>query len=517
MRRFSFLGLMLVALSLPIIFLGCGGGSNALAPTPVAKTSALAFSVKWPAATRMIPQMANSIRVDILCADGHADSRILNRPPEGEVSSTTFEQLAAGLVTVTAIAFPAADATGTAQARGQASKAILAAQTAQLTVTMSSTIIRVDVFAPLGPPPLEAGTTQQLAATPYDANGNVVLVADDGFAWQTNLPVIATVDPHGLVTGMTGGSVIIHATENESGVTGTITLTIPYTLSVNAIHGSVIREPSQASYTAGTLVTLTANPDAGYHFTRWSGDLSDTTSAAQITMDGNKTVTANFSLGPAPLDLGSAGTFAILAGATVTNTGPTLINGDLGVSPGTALTGFPPGIVNGAIHLADATVAAAKLAVTNAYIDATERALNVVTVSTGELGGLTLAPGLYQSGISSFAITSVDLTLDAQGDQDAVWIFQMPSSTLTVGNGRKVILAGGAQAANIYWQVGSSATLGTTSVVAGNILAQASITLQTGATLTGRALTQIAAVSLDSNTVTVPVNVMRSGRKSQKP
>jgi hypothetical protein len=113
-------------------------------------------------------------------------------------------------------------------------------------------------------------------------------------------------------------------------------------------------------------------------------------------------------------------------------------------------------------------------------------------VASGELGGLTLAPGLYRSGISSFAITSVDLTLDAGGDANAVWIFQMPSSTLTVGNARKVIPAGGAKASNIFWAVGSSATIGTTAAFKGNILAQIAITLSTGATLEGRALTQTA-------------------------
>jgi hypothetical protein len=146
----------------------------------------------------------------------------------------------------------------------------------------------------------------------------------------------------------------------------------------------------------------------------------------------------------------------------------------------------------------------AKVDLTTAYNDAAGRSTNVIVQATGELGGLTLAPGLYKAPAGSFAITSVDLTLDAQGDPNAVWIFQMPSSTLTVGNGRQVILAGGAKASNIFWQVGSSATLGTTVKFKGNILASQSITFQTGATLDGRALTQIAAVTLDSNTITKP-------------
>jgi hypothetical protein len=199
--------------------------------------------------------------------------------------------------------------------------------------------------------------------------------------------------------------------------------------------------------------------------------------------------------------LGSNNAFAILAGSTVTNTGPTMINGDLGLSPGTAVTGFPPGTVNGAIHAGDSTAAQAMLDLTTAYNDAAGRSTAPITIS-GNLGGQTLAPGLYKS-TSSLEITSGDLTLDAQGDANAVFIFQM-ASTLTTTVDRQVILSGGANAANIYWQVGTSATLGTNSIFQGNILADQSITLTTGATLNGRALTRIGAVALDSNTVTTP-------------
>jgi hypothetical protein len=127
--------------------------------------------------------------------------------------------------------------------------------------------------------------------------------------------------------------------------------------------------------------------------------------------------------------------------------------------------------------------------------------VGAVTIA-GNLGGLTLTPGLYKS-TSSLEISSGDLTLDAQGNANAVFIFQI-ASTLTTTAGRQVILSGGAKAANIFWQVGSSATLGTTSVVKGTIMADQSITLATGATLDGRALARIAAVTMDSNTVTIP-------------
>ncbi len=204
----------------------------------------------------------------------------------------------------------------------------------------------------------------------------------------------------------------------------------------------------------------------------------------------------------ATVDLRTAAKFAVLAGSTVTNTGMTTVTGDLGVSPGTAVTGFGPGMIVGAKHAGDPTAAQGIADLTTAYNDAAGRSLCPVTVS-GNLGGQTLAPGLYKS-TSSLAISSGDLTLDAGGDGDAVWIFQM-ASTLTTTAGRKVILTNGARAANIYWQVGSSATLGTTSVFKGTIMADQAITLTTGATLDqGRALARIGAVTLDSNTVVKP-------------
>jgi len=203
--------------------------------------------------------------------------------------------------------------------------------------------------------------------------------------------------------------------------------------------------------------------------------------------------------GQAPVPLGSAAQFGVLAATAVTSSGVTKINGLLGVSPGTAVTGSLK--VSGMIHAGGPIAAKAQSDLTTAYNDAAGRTADALTVA-GNLGGLTLTPGIYKSS-SSLEISSGDLTLDAKGDTNAVFIFQVPS-TLTTTISRQVLLTGGAKAANIYWQVGSSATLGTLSVFKGNILALNSITLQNGAAVEGRLLARTAAVTLDTNTITLP-------------
>ncbi|HEU4335523.1 MAG TPA: ice-binding family protein [Candidatus Eisenbacteria bacterium] len=204
--------------------------------------------------------------------------------------------------------------------------------------------------------------------------------------------------------------------------------------------------------------------------------------------------------GPAAVPLGTASTFVVLGGSTVTNTGATAVTGDLGVSPGTAVTGFPPGTVSGATHAGDAAAAQAQSDLTVAYNDAAGRTTGVVAVS-GDLTGLTLAPGLYKS-TSSLAITGA-LTLNALGDPNATFIIQM-ASTLTTGPGSQITLIGGAKSSNVIWQVGTSATLGTNSLFQGTILADQSITLNSGAQLNGRALARIGAVTLDTNAIAAP-------------
>ncbi len=195
----------------------------------------------------------------------------------------------------------------------------------------------------------------------------------------------------------------------------------------------------------------------------------------------------------------SASTFAIFAGSSVTNTGATTITGDLGLSPGTSIGGFPPGILNGVQHINDDITTQAKLDITAAYNDAAGRTSTDIVTLSGNMGGLTLTPGLYKS-TSSLAISSGDLTFDAKGNADAVFIIQI-ATTLTTTSGRQVKLRGGAVASNIFWQVGSSATFGTTSVFKGTVIAMQSITFNTGASLEGRAFARTGAVTMAGNTI----------------
>ncbi len=213
-----------------------------------------------------------------------------------------------------------------------------------------------------------------------------------------------------------------------------------------------------------------------------------------------------------PVNLGSTSRFAVLGASEITSVPTSVIKGDVGLSPSARsnIAGLTPAEVVGTMFAADDGGAVAVMLtqaqgdLTIAYNDAAGRTPvptgPFLNPGSGNLGGLTLVPGLYKF-TGAALISGSDLTLT--GGANDVWIFQIGSS-LDVANGIHVVLAGGAQAANIYWQVGTSATLGTTVVFKGNILADQSIAMQTLATLDGRALARIAAVTLDSNTITVP-------------
>lgn len=195
----------------------------------------------------------------------------------------------------------------------------------------------------------------------------------------------------------------------------------------------------------------------------------------------------------APIDLGTAAPFSVLASSTVTNTGPSVLNGDVGLSPGTSITGFPPGIVNGTRHATDAVAAQAQLDLTTAIGEASGLTPNATGL--GDLTGSSLTPGVYSGGE-----LSVTGALTLAGTAESVWVFQA-ASTLTIGSSAVITVTGGANACNVYWQVGSSATLNPGARFVGTVLANESITAGTGATITGRLLASNGAVTLDNNRI----------------
>ena len=320
-----------------------------------------------------------------------------------------------------------------------------------------------------------------------------------GAAPDTSAPTVVSTVPFSTATDVplsqTLAATFSKAMDHTTINTSTFTLTGPGTTPVT---GTVAYDVISHIATFAPATALAPSTFYTATITTGAKDLAGNPLASDAVSGFTTAATA---AGQATVVLASSSGFAVLAGSTVTSAGASTVNGDLGVSPGTAVTGFPPGLVNGTVHAGDSAAAQAELDLTTAYNDAAGRTVGAVTVS-GNLGGLTLTPGLYKS-TSSLEISSGDLTLDAQGNANAVFIFQM-ASTLTTTSGRQVILSGGAKAANIFWQVGSSATLGTTSVFKGTIMADQSITLNTGATLDGRALARIGAVTMDSDIVTAP-------------
>ncbi len=327
------------------------------------------------------------------------------------------------------------------------------------------------------------------------------LAMTDDYVWEfTTAPATA---PTVLSTVPVDGATEVSVNEQiaatfdmpmESGTINDLTFTV--TQGATTISGSVTYDDATdtATFTPDTAL------DVGFLYTVTITTGAESLTGAPLAEDATWSFTTS-SCSMAPMDLGGASSFAALAGSTVTNTGLTVITGDAGVSPGTAITGFPPGVLTGSTHAADPTAATGIADLTTAYNDAAGRTLCSVGVA-GNLGGSTLTPGLYTS-TSSLEISTGDLTLDAGGDADAVFIFQV-ASTLTTTSGRQVILTNGAKATNVYWQVGDSATLGSTSAFVGTIMAYQSVTLETGASLDGRALAIIAAVTLDTNVVTTP-------------
>jgi hypothetical protein len=219
--------------------------------------------------------------------------------------------------------------------------------------------------------------------------------------------------------------------------------------------------------------------------------------AAVLFLVGN---TADAAIVPT-VPLGTSANYAVLAGSTVTNTGPSVLNGSLGLSPGTSVTGFPPGLVvpPGTKDVTNAAAAKAQSDLTAAYVNAAGRPVTATT--TADLGNLKLQGGVYAGPSKGALSLTGPLILDGAGNSSSVFMFQT-NSTLTTASGSTVTVINGALCSNVFWQVGSSATLGTGSVFVGNILALSSITVNSGVTVHGRALARNAAVTLINDTFT---------------
>jgi hypothetical protein len=233
--------------------------------------------------------------------------------------------------------------------------------------------------------------------------------------------------------------------------------------------------------------------------TRWIAVTSLTAATGALLLAGGLLISSPAYAAQAKVGLGTSDTYSVLGGQTVTNTGATTMQGDVGVSPGTAISGFPPGIYGGVKHAADVEAGQAQTDLTTAYNDAAGRSMTANVGST--LGGSTLTTGVYRA--SGAAGLTGTLTLDAQDDPTAVFIFQI-GSALTTASSSSVSMINGAQPCNVFWQIGSSATLGTNSDFVGTIMALTSISVTTGVTVEGRALARNGSVTLDTDVFTNP-------------
>jgi len=317
-------------------------------------------------------------------------------------------------------------------------------------------------------------------------------------------PTVTAVTPPNLSTTTCPNSAIITATFSTPMNPATINTT---TFTLTGTGGASIA--GTVTYVASTNVATFTPSGALSPLTLYTATITTgATNASGTGLAANfvwKFTTSATCTAPGGIPLGAACSFGILAGSTVTNTStvpaPTNVSGDVGVSPGSAIVGFPPGMLTGMLHSADSVAASAQVDLTTAYNAAAGAPGGAVLPA--DIGGETLAPGVYRttSAQPSLGITG-NLTLS--GPSSGVWIFQIVSTLTTAAGNSQVIMAGGATSHNVFWQVGSSATLGTSTTFAGTIMAQASISLSSGVTLNGRALARTGAVTLISDTVNVP-------------
>jgi hypothetical protein len=376
------------------------------------------------------------------------------------------------------------------------------------------------IFTPSANLALSTQFTATISAAAKDLTGNALIAGTMPNPWSfTTGTTLNTTGPTITLTSPASGAMnvpigtTVSATFSAAMNPAAIN-TVSFQVTVTAGGAPV---PGTVAYNATSRIatfTPTANLPIDTQFT------AAISSAAQ-DLDGNAlaaglvpnpwmftTGTAAGGAGPATINLGTAGNFAVMATSSITSTGPVIINGDVGLDPGTA-QGIPPAQVNGTIHINDPTVVKAQADLLAAYNDAIGRSTNAQALP-GNMGGLTFTPGLYINSTSVLIMgagPNNNVTLDAQGNPNAVFIFKM-GSTLTTAPGSQVILAGGANPNNIFWQVGSSATIDTTSIFYGNVLAAVSITLNSGAVVTGRFFAgsggQAASDTINGLSVSVP-------------
>jgi hypothetical protein len=362
------------------------------------------------------------------------------------------------------------------------------------------------------PATMSVGATQQFTAVGKDAAGNVVTIVP---SWS----VVASGGSINPTSGLfTAGNTSGTFTNTVRASVGTIAGTATVNVTAGALTTITVTPPSQTLQTGATQQYTAVGRDANGNVVAispvWSvvngggtinatglftagstaGTYSNTIKATSGTVSGTASVIV--SAGANPNLLGSAAPNGIMAGTAFTCVTNGTINADIAISPGSTVTGFPPCVITGVQHLADAVAAQAQLDLTTAYNDLAGRPCPPANIITSDIGGTTKSAGVYCSS-TTIGVTG-NLTLDGGGDPNATFVFQAGSGLTTAGN---VLLINGAQAKNVYWQVGSSATIGTASQWKGNIVALTSITLVDNANLIGRALARNGAVSLGTNNV----------------
>ena len=375
-------------------------------------------------------------------------------------------------------------------------------------------------------------------------NGSFTITPNQAtYNYGNAVAITATPNAGFVFTGWTGDAsgtanpltVIIDANKNITANFAAIT----FTLNVTSTNGVVVKNPNLAAYNSGSTVQLTATANSGFTFTGWTGDAISSSNPLTVTMNSNKNITANYVANVAPLFTSIFGAFGGAAGITNQGINTVINNGSIGTTAvSTLITGFHDGLtadvytetplnvglVTQGIYTAPpapgtaakALIATQALAAANAFYISISPANRPggIDPGAGQLGGLTLAPGTYKSAGGAFNITNGNLTLDAQGDPNAVWVFQATTS-LTVGiagpaGARSVLLVNGAQAKNVYWYVGSAATINGAGggVMSGTIIASAGVTFSTAGNtvqtvLNGKAISLVASVTMVNTTINV--------------